>query len=108
MKALAGMCLAIVLASLTNTVSAEDVLPQMTLPDILAVELPPGVQQIGPNESPLRELLAGAKSGTYNVTSDLQRKVGPGPVLVTWIAWDSPAKARKVVAINSAHIFVLP
>ena len=87
---------------------AEQTEPQIALPDILAIELPRGVNEIGPGESPLRELLAAARSGTRTVTSDLQRKIGPGPVKVTWTAWDGAAGVGKPAASRTSRLFVLP
>jgi hypothetical protein len=89
-------------------VRAQPTGPQIVLPDILAVELPRGVSGIGPNDSPLRELLASAHCGTQTVSSDLQRKVGPGPVRVTWTAWEGAAGVGKPVATRTARVFVLP
>jgi hypothetical protein len=82
--------------------------PSIILPDILAVELPRGRTDISPTESPLRELLAAGRSGTRTVSTDLQRKVGAGPVRVSWNAWDGAPGAGKPRASRTARIFILP
>ena len=92
----------------TPAATAEVYSVVITLPEILTVELPPGVAQVGPGDSPLRELLSAAHSGSSRVTSDLQRKVGPGPVRVTWTAWDGPPKLGRLVATRTARIIILP
>ncbi len=79
--------------------------PQIRLPDLLAVELPRGVPDLGPNDPPLRDLLASARSDDRKVTADLAGRAGPGPVKVTWTAWDT---AGQPVASRSGVIFVLP
>ena len=91
-----------------SAANADDKSAVITLPEMLAVELPAGVTQVGPADSPLRELLAAAHSGSSTVTSDLQHKVGPGPVRVTWTAWDGPPKLGKVLARRTARVIVLP
>jgi hypothetical protein len=96
------------LICLCYTAEAVESRPEITLPEIMAVELPAGVGQIGPAESPLRELLSAARSGTRSVTSDLQRKIGAGPVRVTWTAWDGPPNLGKPVATRTARIIILP
>lgn len=91
-----------------SAANADDKSAVITLPEMLAIELPAGVNQVGPGESPLRELLAAAHSGSSPVTSDLQRKVGTGPVRVTWTAWDGAPKLGKVLARRTARVIVLP
>lgn len=82
--------------------------PEITLPDVLAVEMPKGMAQIGPADSPLRELLMSAHDGTKEISWDLRRKVGTGPLRVTWSAWDGAVGNGKSAATRTARIFVLP
>lgn len=82
--------------------------PEIILPDVPAVELPKGMAQIGPADSPLRELLASAHDGGKKISWDLRRKVGAGPVAVTWSAWDGAVGSGKPAATRTARIFVLP
>ena len=91
----------------TSAASAEETFA-ITLADVLAIELPVGVSQGGPGDSPLRELLSAARSGSSPVTSDLQRKVGPGPVRVTWTAWDGSPKLSKPTGTRTARVIILP
>lgn len=88
--------------------SASAVTPQITLPEILAIEMPRGMREIGPNDAPLRELLAKARCGTHPVTSDLEHKVGPGPVRVTWRAWQRTSGVGIPIATRVEKIIVLP
>lgn len=81
---------------------------QITLPDVLAIELPRGVGAVGPNDSPLRELLNQAHFGSLAVATDLKRKVGVGPVRVTWMAWQGAPGAGKPLATRVGKIIVLP
>ncbi len=99
---------AFVLFFWASAAAAEGKSAGITLPDILAVELPSGVSQIGPADSPLRELLSAAHSGSSTVTSDLQGKVGPGPIRVKWTAWDGPPRLGKVLAQRTARVIILP
>jgi hypothetical protein len=108
MKAIGILCLSVALLGAYATAHAQQAAPEITLPEIMAVELPRGVAEIGPTAPPLHELLAAARSGTRLVTSDLQRKVGPGPVRVTWTAWDGPVGIGKPAATRVARVFVLP
>ena len=78
------------------------------LPEMLAIELPRGVNRIGAEESPLRELLAAARSGTRKVTNDVQGKLGVGPVRVTFSAWDGAPGSGRPVATRTARLFILP
>jgi len=82
--------------------------PEITLPEMLAVELPKGMTQIGPADAPLRELLASVRSGDRKVTVDLNRKVGAGPVRVTWSAWEGPPGSGKPAATRTARLFIMP
>jgi hypothetical protein len=82
--------------------------PEITLPDVLAVELPKGLSQIGPAESPLRELLNSAHDGSKKISFDLQRKVGIGPIRVTWSAWNGPVGNGKPAATRTERLFIFP
>jgi hypothetical protein len=84
---------------------AQPKLAEITLPDVLAVELPLGAHDLRPNDPPLRDLLNSARSGTLKVTADLANPVSAGAVKVTWTAWDA---AGKPAATRSAVICVLP
>lgn len=82
--------------------------PEITLPEMLAVELPKGVTQIGPADAPLRQLLASARSGERKVTFDLNRKVGAGPLRVTWSAWEGAPGNGRPAAARTERLFILP
>lgn len=88
--------------------SAADPAPDISLPDILAVEMPKGAARIGPGDAPLRELLASAHSGTRQVTADLRTPVGVGPVRISWTAWEGAPGSSKPTATRTARVFVLP
>src|ERR1022692_2463283 len=68
------MCLILfaTVAAQAQSPSVPPPAPVIPLPDVLAVEMPKGVTQIGPGDSPLRELLTSAHSATRTVTSDLR------------------------------------
>jgi hypothetical protein len=61
---------------LTTTAGHATDTPEITLPYVMAVELPKGVSQIGPTDSPLRELPNSAHDGSKKMSFDLQNKVG--------------------------------
>src|SRR5258708_5891110 len=82
--------------------------PQITLPEVMAIELPRGVSEIGPNDTPLREFLAQARCGALAVTSEMPRKVGPGPVRVTWKAWRGSPWIGTPLTTRVDKIIVLP
>ena len=90
------------------TLSARAQPADIALPDILSVEMPKGVSQIGPSDSPLRELLAAAHSTAGTVTTDLQGKIGIGPVRVTFSAWKGSPGSGKPAATRVARLFILP
>src|ERR1019366_2233357 len=98
--------LGLMLLAITAAHAADT--PEITLPDVLAVELPKGVSQIGPADSPLRELLNSAHDGSKKISFDLQRKVGVGPLRVPWSAWDGPVGSGKTAATRTERLFVLP
>jgi len=54
----------------------------------------------------MHELLAAAKSGDLIVTNNLSRPVGPGPVEITWTAWEGAPGASKPAATRTATITV--
>jgi hypothetical protein len=87
---------------------AADPAPDISLPDILAVEMPKGLTRIGPGDPPLRELLASAHSGTRQVTADLRAPVGVGPARISWTAWEGTPGSSKPAATRAARVFVLP
>lgn len=95
------------LLAIATGVHAADA-PEITLPDVIAVELPKGVSQIGPGDSPLRELLNSAHDGTKKISFDLQHKVGVGPVKVTWSAWTGAIGTGKPAATRTERIFIFP
>jgi hypothetical protein len=97
--------LLLVCVALVSTARAQTGPPAIVLPDLLAVELPAGRHDLGPNDPPLRDLLAAARSGTLKVTADLATPVSAGPVKVTWTAWDA---SGKPVGSRSAVVYVLP
>ena len=99
---------AIVVANLALSQPAIAQTQQIGLPDVLAIELPRGVSKLGPNDSPLRELLSQAHFGSLAVTTDLKRNVGVGPVLVTWTAWQGAPGVGKPVAARAGTVIVLP
>lgn len=82
--------------------------PAISLPDLLAVELPKGVTQIGPTDSPLRELLNSAHDASKKISFDLKSKVGVGPLRVTWSAWDGSVGIGKPAATRTERVFVFP
>jgi hypothetical protein len=82
--------------------------PEITLPDVLAIELPKGANQIGPGDAPLRDLLNSAHDGSKKISFDLQRKVGVGPFKVTWSAWNGAVGEGKPAATRAERVFVFP
>ncbi|HVP84478.1 MAG TPA: hypothetical protein VMS78_07145 [Rhizomicrobium sp.] len=101
MKFIAAIGIAL-LASAAHAQSA------ITLPEMLAVELPRGANTIGPDDSALHVLLAAARSADRTVIWDLKRKLGPGAAKVTWTAWDGMPGTGTPAATRSAYIMVLP
>ena len=93
---------------LAGTAAHAAATSEINLPDVLAVELPKGASQIGPADSPLRELLNSAHDGSKKITFDLAHKVGVGPFRVTWNAWDGPAGSGKPAATRTERLFVFP
>jgi hypothetical protein len=79
--------------------------PQIALPDLLAVELPAGMADLGPDDAPLHDLLAGAHSGNLRIDTNLTARLAAGPATVTWTAHDA---AGKPLTTRKAVILVLP
>ena len=83
--------------------------PRIVLPDILAIELPaPGMTEIAPSASPLRELLESASAGELMVTHDQSAPLPVGATRVTWTAWSGPAGSSSVHATRAAYVYVFP
>jgi len=60
----------------------------IVLPELLAIEMPaPGMPDIAPGASPLRELLEAASAGELRVTHDRTAPLTLGATRVTWTAW---------------------
>jgi hypothetical protein len=78
----------------------------IVLPGSLVVDLPRNVSTLAPEDPPLQELLAAAKSGDLIVTNSLSHSVGPGPVEITWTAWEGAPGASKPAATRTATITV--
>lgn len=97
--------LLLVCVALVSTAHSQPKPADIVVPDPLAVELPPGRRDLGPIDPPLRDLLGGAHSGTLKVTADVATPIGPGPVKVTWTAWDA---SGKPVGARSGVVYVLP
>lgn len=79
----------------------------ITLPPLLAIELPSGTTRVAPDAQPLKALLDSAVSGSLRITHDLKEPVSIGTHQVTWTAWaDAPGSAVR--AKKSATLFVFP
>ena len=72
--------------------------PEITLPEMLAVEMPRGAAEIGPENPALHALLTGAHCDAGKLSTDLRRKVGPGTVKVTWSCLEA-GKAADLIAV---------
>lgn len=88
--------------------AADNTTPEIALPDILAVEMPKGMSQIGPADAALRAVLTAAHDGAKKISWDLNRKIGIGPMRVTWSAWDGAVGVGKPAATRTARLFILP
>ena len=97
--------LLLICVALVSTAHSQPKPADIALPDPLAVELPPGRHDLAPSDPPLRDLLGGAHSGMLKVTADVAAPVGPGPVKVTWTAWDA---SGKPTGTRSGVVYVLP
>src|ERR1051325_444107 len=82
---------------------------EIALPEMLAVELPKAqMTEIGPAESPLKELLQSAAAGPLRITHDRSRPLPIGGTLVTWTAWDGVPGESRPRMTRSAYVYVLP
>ena len=63
--------LLLVCVALVSTAHSQPKPADIVLPDLLAVELPPGRHDLGPTDPPLRDLFGVRASGTLKVTADL-------------------------------------
>ena len=91
--------------ALAEAAPAQPRLPEIILPDLLAVELPTsGLTEISPTASPLKELLASARAGDLRVTNDVTRSLQVGSAAVTWTAADG---AGRTVS-RKAQVYVFP
>ena len=78
--------------------------PEITLPEMLAVELPgPGVTELDPAASPLRELLAAAQWQGQPAAHNVTRPLRAGTTAVTWSATD--ASGRTVTRTEPLQVF---
>jgi hypothetical protein len=92
-----------------NTYSLKVSQTTITVPDILAIEMPtPGQTTIHGSEAPLSNLLASATAaGGYAVTCDQMSQVFPlGGTPVTWTAWSGTPGVSKPLGQLSAYVFV--
>ena len=82
--------------------------PEIILPELFAVELPPGKTSLGVDEEPLKGLIATARAEGHRVTAILPRdRLGPGIWRVIWSAWGEGA-SNYPVARRESFLFVLP
>ena len=83
--------------------------PAILLGESLAVELPePGLTEIAPTASPLREVLESAQVGGLRVTHDRSAPLPIGPTSVTWTAWDGAPNQSAARATRQAWVYVFP
>jgi len=81
----------------------------ITLPEILAVELPAaGMASIAPTASPLRELLGAAADEPNAVTHDRTAPLPLGGTKVTWTSWAGEPGRSAARTTRSAYVYVLP
>ena len=81
----------------------------IALPEMLAVELPGAdVTSISPRDSPLRELLEGARAGGLRVTHDLISPIGAGAIEVTWTAWEGAPGQSAARGSRTGRVHVFP
>lgn len=82
---------------------------EITLPELLAVEMPaPGLSELAPTESPLRELLDSAEAGGLRVTHDQSAPIPIGPTSVIWTAWEGAPNQSAVRVRRQAWVYVFP
>jgi len=81
----------------------------IALPEMLAIELPAaGMTSIGPNASPLKELLESAVAPGHQVTHDVRSPLPLGATQVTWTAWSGAPETTQKVATRQAWVYVFP
>jgi hypothetical protein len=96
-------------APAARTAPASAAGAEILLPEPLAVELPePGMTEIAPTASPLRELLESAASGGLRVTHDRSAPLGIGPTQVTWTAWADTPGQSAARSTRQAWVYVFP
>jgi hypothetical protein len=81
----------------------------ITLPDMLAIELPnPGQTSIGGSEHPMSDLLSAASTtGGLVVTCDGSTNIFPlGGTWVTWTSWAGVPESSPVASTRSSYVFV--
>jgi hypothetical protein len=82
---------------------------RIALPDLRAIELPAGpATTIGPDASPLRDLLASATLPGHAVTHDVTAPLPIGPSRVSWTAWRGAPGAGAMETGRQAWVYVLP
>jgi hypothetical protein len=112
LKNLFHWCKLVVALSMIASIPAARAATTITLPDILAIELPTaGQSSINANAEPIASLLAAATAGGLQVTND-KSEAAPafsfplGGTLVTWTAWAGVPHASTVSATYSTYVFV--
>jgi hypothetical protein len=91
--------------------AASSASPQITLPEMLVVEIPErGADAISPDAPPLSDLLRAASAGPLVVGHDRLGRLPIGATRVTWTARppDAPGGAGAPTATRSAYVYVLP
>jgi hypothetical protein len=81
---------------------------EISLPDVLAIEMPPGVDQLDAADPRLHNLLGAAVSGKRQVTNDQKLPVRVGPVRINFTAWQGEPWKSAPFAIRNAILHVLP
>jgi hypothetical protein len=101
----AGAILALLILAQVARAQPRPPTVEISLPDLLAVELPsPGLVEIAPTASPLKELLASARLQDLRVTHDVIRPLRAGSTPVTWTAGDGAGRTTT----RTAHVYVFP
>ena len=88
-----------------TTAAAQPRPPQISVPEVLAIELPaPGVSELAPTASPLRELLEAARLQGQPAAHNVTRPLRAGTTTaVTWSATDG--SGRTVTRTEPLHVF---
>jgi hypothetical protein len=81
---------------------------EISLPDVLAIEMPPGVAQLDAADTRLHNLLGAAVSGKRQVTNDQKLPVRVGSVRINFTAWQGEPWKSAPFAIRSGVLHVLP